>query len=117
MGRGVLKKLDGSTLIEVLIAMVIIMVVFSIALGIFNNVLNGSVSFKKVQVQQQLEILRKQMLENGKIEETHLLLDSVDYEMVIGKPGDFGTVPLEIKANYRGIAFGSIKFLIKENGK
>jgi len=44
-------KLKASTLLEVIIAMVIILVIFSLAVGVYNNVLSASPSIKKQQAQ------------------------------------------------------------------
>lgn len=46
-----IKQVDGSTIIEVLISMVVIMAVFSMALGIFTNVQRLSLSAKKLHAQ------------------------------------------------------------------
>jgi len=40
----------ASTLLEVIVAMVIILIVFSLAIGIYNNVLGSAGSVKKAQV-------------------------------------------------------------------
>lgn len=117
MGKLKGKKLAGSTLIEVLIAMVIIMVVFSIAMGLFSNVLSGGVSMRKVQIKQQLESLRLQVINSGKIEQEHLVIDSVDYELIKTEQASSGTDLLEIKASDHGTPAGSIRFLLKLNNE
>jgi type II secretory pathway pseudopilin PulG len=117
MGKLNGKKLEGSTLIEVLIAMVIIMVVFSIAMGLFSNVLSSGVSMRKVQINQQLESLRLQVIENGKIEQEHLVIDSVDYELIKTEQASSETDLLEIKANDHGTPAGNIRFLLKKNNE
>jgi hypothetical protein len=43
-------KLPASTLLEVIIAMVVILIVFTLAIGIYNNVLRSTTSVKKIQV-------------------------------------------------------------------
>ncbi|MFD2581603.1 hypothetical protein ACFSR6_03815 [Pedobacter vanadiisoli] len=109
------KQLEASTLIEVLIAMVIIMVVFSIAMGLFSNVLSGGVSMRKVQIGQQMESLRRQVMESGSIEQEHLRVDSVDYQISIVKPVAPAMQLLEIRANDHGTPAGNIRFLLKMN--
>lgn len=49
------KTIRGSSLVEVLVAMVVIMIVFSIAMGIFANVTRLSLSSKKYKAQAILE--------------------------------------------------------------
>lgn len=49
------KTLKGSSLVEVLVAMVVIMIVFSIAMAIFTNVTKLSLSTKKYKAQAILE--------------------------------------------------------------
>ena len=55
------RKVQASTLVEVLVAMVTIVVVFGIAMMIYSNVMRSSVSVKKV---------RAQSILNGLIQET-----------------------------------------------
>lgn len=115
MGKLSKKKLNGSTLVEVLIAMVIIMVVFSIAMGIFSNVLSGGISMRKVQINQQLELLRHQVTEQGKIEAEHIVIDSIDYQLSTIEQTGLEMDLLEIKASDHGTPAGSIRFLLKLN--
>ncbi|MDN3588087.1 type II secretion system protein [Pedobacter aquatilis] len=103
------KKLEGSTLIEVLVAMVIIMVICSIAMVVFNNVLSGGVSFKKVTAQNQINVWMKSIEDSGEFEEETVWLDSVEYRMSI-KPSDFPLINvLEIKAYQRGKPIAALK--------
>ena len=54
------NKLKASSLVEVLISMIIILIVFSIAMGIYANVLRLSLSIKKHHAQAVLyQVLRK----------------------------------------------------------
>ncbi len=115
MGKLSRQKLDASTLVEVLIAMVIIMVVFSIAMGLFSNVLSGGVSMRKVKINQQMESLRLQIAEDGKIEEEHVVIDSIDYQLSATKQTGSEMALLEIKASDHGTPAGSIRVLLKLN--
>jgi competence protein ComGF len=107
------KQLEASTLIEVLIAMVIIMVVFSMAMGLFSNVLSSGVSMRKVQIGQQLETLRLQVIKSGSVEQESLQLDSVDYKISVVKQAASAMQMVEIKANDHGVPAGHIRFLLK----
>lgn len=111
------KKLAASTLVEVLIAMVVIMVVFTMAIGVFSNVLSGGVSLKKIQAQSQMEALVKELREQGFKGEKVLSIDSVDYELKSLESEIPGTLRLEIRASERGRPLGSIKCLLSSDGK
>ncbi len=111
MGKLKGKKLAGSTLIEVLIAMVIIMVVFSIAMGLFTNVLSGGVSYPKVRAINQMELLKNEVIQNKNVEQDHVIIDSVDYTFTSKNSGLSGIAILEIKAAQRGKLLGSLRCL------
>lgn len=117
MAKLINKKLAASTLIEVLIAMVIIMVVFAIAIQVFSNVLNTGVSYKKLQVQNQLQLLSEQVRQKGYVEEESLKIDSVNYQLSTEPSDVAGIAKLEIKAKLNGTNLGSIKCLFKEQAK
>lgn len=117
MAKLINKKLAASTLIEVLIAMVIIMVIFSIAIQVFSNVLNTGVSYKKLQVQNQLQLLSEQVRQKGYVEEESLKIDSVNYQLSTEPSDVAGITKLEIKAKLNGTNLGSIKCLFKEQAK
>lgn len=103
------KKIAGSTVIEVLIAMVIIMLVFSIAMRLFGNVMHSGVSFKKVQVQQQLYVLAKEIQQVGFISNEVLSIDSVDYHFATDTTAIDGLAKLSIKAYQKGNLLGNTK--------
>ncbi len=112
------KKIEASTLVEVLIAMVVIMVAFSVAMGIFSNVLSGGISMKKVQAQAQMEVLIEQFREEGMKEDRILKIDSVDYELISSESDIQGMSRLEIRASERGRSLGSVKCLLSsDDGK
>lgn len=114
MAKLVNKKIQASTLIEVLIAMVIIMVVFAIAMKLFSNVMSSGISYSKVQVQNQLKILSEEVRQKGYVPQTNLKVDSIDYQFET-KPSEVaGIAQLEIKASQHTRELGSIKCLFKE---
>jgi hypothetical protein len=118
MAKLIRKTVPASTLIEVLIAMVIIMVVFVISIKVFNNVLYSGVSLKKLRIQNQLNILSKDVKRQGHVPEQVVVIDSVTYEYLV-EDADMGLSRLEIKANENGKSLGSTKCLFqpKENKK
>ncbi len=114
LGHFFKKSVEGSTLIEVLIALVIIVVVFAMSLTIFNNVMYSGRSLSKIQVQQQLDVLAKQVQQNGEIEQETLLIDSILYSFKTMQ-SDVGTElnHLEINASRNGQELGKIRVLYK----
>ena len=60
MAGFILKKVNGSSLIEVVVAMVIVVAVFSMGITIYSNVLKSSVSIKSVYAKSVLSQLLKQ---------------------------------------------------------
>ncbi|MEE1945908.1 type II secretion system protein [Pedobacter sp. KR3-3] len=117
MAKLINKKLEASTLIEVLIAMVIIMVVFAIAMQVFGNVLRTGVSYKKLQAQNQMQLLSEQVKKNGYVEEAEVKIDSISYQLSIAPAEVAGIAKLEIKASLNGANLGNIKCLFKEQVK
>lgn len=107
------KKINGSTVIEVIIAMIIIMVVFTIAMKVFANVLNTSVSYTNIRVLNQLDAISKKVEELGYIDYNLVKIDSVDYEL-IGKNSNLKSILiLEIRARQNGKLVGTLKTFIK----
>lgn len=112
MAKIVNQKIEASTLVEVLIAMVVIMVVFAVATGVFSNVLNSGISLKKLQAQAQMEVLIKTSREEGMTVDKTINIDSVDYQLVSRQSEIQGMALLEIKASERGRPLGNMKCLI-----
>jgi hypothetical protein len=112
MAKLIRKKVPASTLIEVLIAMVIIMVVFVISIKVFNNVLYSGVSLKKLQVQNQLNVLSKEVKRQGYVPEQAMVIDSVTYEYLVEDTA-IGLSQLEIKATAQGKTIGEVRCLFK----
>jgi type II secretory pathway pseudopilin PulG len=113
MAKLIKKKIEGATVIEVIIAMVIIMVVFVIAMKVFANVLNTGVSFRDIQVQNQLNVLSKKVEEQGYVENSLVQIDGVNYEL-IEKGSELKNIStLEIKATQQGKLIGKVKTLFR----
>lgn len=70
----------GSTLLEVIVAMVIVLIIFSLAIGIYNNVLNSSSSAQSKKSQSSTEtILLQSIIDKNYADET-TTVDSIVYE-------------------------------------
>ncbi|SES20198.1 PulJ/GspJ family protein [Pedobacter rhizosphaerae] len=107
------KKIPASTVIEVLIAMVIILVVFAIAMGLFSNVLSSGVSYRKVQAQNQLQVLSQEVINKGYVENTAVVVDSIDYQLSTETTENPSLSSLKIKASQHGKLLGEVKCLFK----
>jgi Tfp pilus assembly protein PilV len=117
MAKLITKKVAGSTLIEVLIAMVIIMVIFAIGIRIFGNVMRSGVSFEKIKAQQQLQLLAKEIQKEGTIASEDLKIDHIDYHFTSDTSAVKGFSKLAIQAYQQGKLLGSIKCFYKEKGE
>jgi type II secretory pathway pseudopilin PulG len=113
MAKLIHKKLPSASLIEVIIAMIIIMIVFAIAMRVFTNVMNTGVSFTKIQVQNQLNLLSKKVQQEGYLADEHLQIDSVDYFFEADSSSTPGLAKLSIKASQQKRVLGEIKCLFK----
>ncbi|WP_131535583.1 hypothetical protein [Pedobacter nototheniae] len=109
------KSLAASTLVEVLIAMVIIMVVFTTAIQIFNNVLYSGVSIKKIQVEQQLNILTNSVKQKGYQYQNELIVDSVVYSFNIDSTRLSGLTTMEITGKLNNKILGRTRFIYKND--
>ncbi|OWK68849.1 type II secretion system protein J [Pedobacter sp. AJM] len=105
------KRLEGSTLVEVLIALVIIMAVFTIATAVFSNVLNSGVSMRRIQVNAQMEELRLHFLDTIVVDEQRLYIDSIEYHVSFLDSASASVTRVEISATDHGKSAGKIQFL------
>ena len=109
MVRLIRKKLKGSTLIEVLIAMVIITVVFTIAMQVFFNVMNSGVSLRKIAVQNQMRAFSQEIKEKGFVLGETRMVDSVRYELKTLAMPSPSLMQLAIVATQQGKNIGEFR--------
>lgn len=77
------KQVKASTLLEVIIAMVIILVVFSLAIGIYNNVLSATTPVKQQQAKAITEqVIRQSINEKNWNDEEHMQ-DSIGIKKMV----------------------------------
>lgn len=112
MAQLINKKVEASSLIEVLIAMVIILIVFAIAMRIFGNVMQTGVSFRTISVDSQLDVFEKEIAERGYLEKEAVDLDSISYHFEIKERESSSIKQLNITAMQHGHLLGSRKSLI-----
>ncbi|RYE25511.1 MAG: hypothetical protein EOP51_03835 [Sphingobacteriales bacterium] len=115
MAKIVQRKLDASSLIEVLVAMVIIMVVFTIAMSVFSNLMYTGVSITKIKVQYQLQLLTNKVKIDGYVKSEHEIIDSIDYFMDIDTSSIPGFSKLSIKASQHNRTLGQTTYLFIVN--
>lgn len=105
------RKVQASSLIEVLIAMVIILVVFAIAMRIFGNVMQTGVSFRSISINSQLDVFEKEISMKGYLENEAIEIDSITYHFEMSEVGS-SIKQLKITAMQRGLVLGSRKSLV-----
>ncbi|NTE04305.1 hypothetical protein G6M26_06495 [Agrobacterium tumefaciens] len=105
------KRIEGSTLVEVLIALVIIMAVFTIASAVFSNVINGGISMRQIRINAQMEKLRLHYLDSTAVDQQSLTVDSVEYHVIFTDSVSADITRVEINAVDQGKSSGKIKFL------
>jgi Tfp pilus assembly protein PilV len=113
MAKLIYKKVQSSTLIEVLIAMVIIVVVFVISMRIFTNVMASSVSVKSVKVEQELHNLYTKVQTEGVVPQTNLIIDGTIYSFTISPTSRTEVFNLQITAFYKDKLIGQVSCLYK----
>ena len=106
------KKVQASSLIEVLIAMVIILVVFAIAMRIFGNVMQTGVSFRTISINSQLDVFEKEISTKCYLENEIIDIDSITYHFEMREVGSSSVKQLKITAKQLGRVLGSRKSLI-----
>lgn len=112
MAQLINKKVQASSLIEVLIAMVIILVVFAIAMRIFGNVMQTGVAFRTISINSQLELFEKEIAERGYLEKEVVDLDSISYHFEMKDEGNSNIKQIKITVMQHGRVLGSRKALI-----
>lgn len=112
MAQLINKKVQASSLIEVLIAMVIILLVFAIAMRIFGNVMQTGVSFRSISINSQLDVFEKEIAERGYLEKEVVDVDRISYHFEMKDEGNSKIKPIKITAMQYGRVLGSRKLLI-----
>lgn len=104
------SKLEGATLIEVLIAMVIIVGVFTTAVAVFTNVLSSGVSSQKIKAIQQMQQMKIDLIKSETFERGVLNIDSISYQIEPLESGVEGVGALKIKAELKGRTLAEVRF-------
>ena len=105
----------ASTLLEVIVAMVIILVVFSLAVGIYNNVLGSTSSAKREQVNAMTEHLIRKSINESNWNELDTLQDSITLKKtVLPDEKDVNLLQITVTAFQQGKQVGQSRRMVKK---
>jgi Tfp pilus assembly protein PilV len=76
-------QVKASTLLEVIVAMVIILVIFSLAIGIYNNVLSATIPAKKQQVNALTEHMIRTSINEKNWNDEETMQDSITLKKIV----------------------------------
>jgi len=113
-----LKKgmLKASTLLEIIIAMVIILVVYTLAIGVYNNVLNASPSIKKQQVKAMTDAVISQSVYDENWNDEQIINEIITIEKTVGPYHSYpDLVIITVTASQHGKQLGLSRQIVKRN--
>ena len=109
------KKLQASTLLEVLISTVIITVIFTLAIGIYSRVTHSGFSLTDKQVQQQMDNIIVSSRETNNWESEDIGIDEVIYRKKVSNYSSYSSLLLvEIEALRDGKQIASVRQIVKK---
>ncbi|WP_158800288.1 hypothetical protein [Pedobacter sp. L105] len=110
-----ISTVKASTLLEVIIAMVIILVVFSLAIGIYNNVLGSSTAAKTIRVNAMTDHLIRQSINENNWNDLDTLQDSINLKKtVVPYEKDTSLLQITITAFQQDKQIGQSRRIIKK---
>jgi Tfp pilus assembly protein PilV len=110
------KKVNASTLIEVLVSMVIIMGVFAVAMGIYIKIMSSGFSLTHKQVQQQMQNIMQQSRENKDFSEGSVKLEDIEYHKKVRTFQSYTDLYLiEVEALQNGKILGTLKQVVRKD--
>jgi len=109
------RKLEASTLVEVLIAMVIIMAVFVSGMAIFVNVTQSGVSISRLKAQERMSKMMEESVSNADWHDQVVTEDSIFYQKsVVAYPAYPDLLLIEIKAKQNDTDLGEFRQVVKK---
>ncbi|CAM4116856.1 hypothetical protein SAMN06265348_103273 [Pedobacter westerhofensis] len=109
------SSVKASTLLEVIVAMVIILVVFSLAMGIYNNVLGSTGSAKMEQISTAMEGVISKSINEQNWDDEESGQDSIQYKKTVTKYEDFTDLLLiTVTATEHEQQVGKLRRIIKK---
>jgi hypothetical protein len=72
------SKLNASTMVEVIVAMVILLTVFAMGMFIFSNLFKSTTSVRQLAIRKQLSRIEHDYI-HGELSEDYVIIDSVGY--------------------------------------
>jgi hypothetical protein len=114
MAKLTIRRLEASTLLEVVISMVIILAVFTLAIGIFTRVTQSGFSFSSAQAMQHSKCVFYESITSGDLDNRVTTVDSIEYKKTVeGYAGHSDIVLMTIEANQSGKSLGTFKRLVR----
>lgn len=111
------KKVNASTLMEVLIAMVIIMIVFSIAIAIYGRISNSGVSVNQAKAGEAIEAMIRQTVSNRNYKDEEFDRDGIHYTKTLNaykEQDDLLQITISAEQNGKILAVHKQVILIKD---
>jgi hypothetical protein len=107
------KKLNASTLVEVLVALVIIMIAFVFGISMFVKITNSSMSLNQIMINKRMEYHLKELPKDTLLLDDTWIEDSVVYERKIELFKDYKDVKkVSISAIKQGELIGKMDYLL-----
>ncbi len=109
------KKLQASTLVEVLIAMVIIMAVFVVAMAIYTRVTGSGYALSSTRSQLQMQQIIRESISSRDWQEQQVEVDSIVYQKTVtAYPGYDDLVVIEVKATQNDQVLGKLRQVVRK---
>lgn len=110
-----LKRIESSTLLEVIISMVIMMAVFVVAMGIYTKVTHSGISLGKVKAQQHMKRIIDESVQNRDWEDAVSVNDSIEYKKTVSVYAGYeDRVLITVEAVQQGRSIGDIKQIVEK---
>ena len=110
-----LKRIQASTLLEVIISMVIMMAVFVVAMGIYTKVTHSGTSLSKVKAQQHMKKIIDESVQNRDWEDAVSVDDSIEYKKSVNVYAGYeDRILITVEAVQEGRSLGDIKRIVEK---
>ena len=115
MAKLMLKRIQASTLLEVIISMVIIMAVFVVAMGIYTKVTLSGISLSKIKAQHYMKRIIDESIQNRDWEDAVSVDDSIEYKKSVSVYAGYeDRILITVEAVQQGRSLGDIKQIVEK---
>jgi type II secretory pathway pseudopilin PulG len=112
------KKVQASSLLEVLVSMVIIMIVFTLAIGVYSKVTNSGISINDKQIQQQMQSIISASGENKEWDNESFEINNINFSKTVSNYNNYTDLYLiEVEAKKNGKVVGELRQIVKKGRK